>query len=501
MFRFLMIFVAFALALSGCSPDDDFIPSVLDDDDDDDVTHYGEVALEPTGHLTAWLRWETAEPADSVVEFGIGALEYRASYAEPVTEHEVLLAGMRPDETYQIRVTSSTEDGLVFEEDGVEFTNDPLPDWLPLETVFNEYAHDDAVTDPGWTALNIAVLQEDAAMLTTPVTVVVLDHEGQPIFFYRQDSAIPATADVIATWDDDGIVVGGGVAQDESPFKISLAGDILWEDDFVQPMAMAEDYLHHVYYKNTDEYLVSMFISYADGISDKIVAYDVDMAEVWSWDSHILTSECWSGPFLGNVAIVEPDEGVAYYGAHNESLLYKIDMDTGEVIWEMGQRHCSGTLGDFAGEYGHPRAWPMLSHGMEHDGDRWIFYDNRSDLTGSRVVEYELNEETMEASIVWEYPGEYSDDFWYADVWGDVDWLENGNVLVNTGQSWAIEPSSVQHELDDAWAEAGHSRLFELAPVNGEEGKMRIVWEVTLEGDITGSYAADRFPALLEFTQ
>ena len=143
----------------------------------------------------------------------------------------------------------------------------------------------------------------------------------------------------------------------------------------------------------------------------------------------------------------------------------------------------------------------MMPHGMEHDGDRWLFYDNRSDLTGSRVVEYQVDEQNMEANIVWEYPGDYADDPWYADVWGDADWLSNGNVLVTSGQSWDVEPSTTPHELNDAWAEVGHARLFELAPVTGEEGKMRIVWEVALEGDITGSYAADRFPAQLEFIE
>ncbi len=504
MYRFGVVLGFWLIFVAGCSPnDDDFItsnPIDDNDDDDDDVIDYGDVTIEPTGHLTAWVRWETDVPSDSIVEFGIGELEYRQIYTELVTDHEVLLAGTRTDETYQIRVTSSTTDALVFENADIEFTNDPLPDWLPLEAEFNWDVYDAEAVDPGWTVMNIAVLQEDASMVTSPVTVIVLDHEGQPIFHYRQEAEIPATADIEATWDEGEILVGGGLAEGKSPFKLNLAGQITWEDSFVQPFPMSEEYMHHVYYKDDSGNLISMLVSYADGLSDEIVAYDASMAEVWSWNSVKLKEEGYSEyPDLSNVAIVEPENGVAYYGLRDDSMLYKIDMATGDVVWEFGQNHSSGDLGDFAGEYGHPRAWPMLPHGMEHDGDRWLFYDNRSDFTGSRVVEYEVDEATMEASIVWEYPGEYADDPWYGYVWGDADWLLNSNVLVTTGQSWAVDPSSTPHELNDAWAEAGHARLFELAPVGGESDQMRIVWEVALEGDITGSYAADRFSALVEF--
>lgn len=506
MFRLSLVLSFLLVLASGCSPDDDdFLPDLDDDDDgddDDDVTHYGDVTIEPTGHLTAWVRWDTDVPADSIVEFGIGGLEYRQSYAELVTEHEVLLAGLRASETYQIEVMSSDDNGVVFEESNIEFTNDPLPDWLPLTPVFNEDVYDPSATDPGWTVMNIAVLQEDASMVTGPVTVVVLDHEGGVIFYYRQEAEIPATADIEATWDKNGILVGGGLAEGKSPFKLNLAGEMIWEDNFVQPFPMSEEYMHHVYYKDDSGNLISMFVSYADGLSDEIVAYDASMAEVWSWDSVKLKEDGYSEyPDLSNVAIVEPENSVAYYGLRDDSMLYKIDMNTGEVIWEFGQNHSSGDLGDFAGEYGHARAWPMLPHGMEHQGSEWLFYDNRSDLTGSRVVVYEIDEQSMEASIVWEYPGEYVNDPWYGYVWGDADWLESGNVLVTTGQSWAVDPSTAPHELNDAWVEAGHARLFELAPVSGQSDQMRIVWEVALEGDITGSYAADRFPAQFEFIE
>ncbi len=506
MFRLVLIFITFALALiSGCTLDDQY--QFMNDDppysgDDDGVIHYGEVTIEPTGHLTAWVRWRTEILANSVVEFGLDGLEYRVSDPELVTDHEILLAGMRAGETYNIRATSSVEDNLVFQVADIEFANDSLPDWLPLETEFNWGVYDEDMVEPGWTVCNIAVFEGDASMVTTPVTVVVLDHEGQPIFFYRQEAEIPATADIEATWDGDGILVGGGLAEGKSPFKLNLAGEIVWQDEFIQPFPMSERYMHHVYHKDGSGNLTSMLVSYTDGLSDRIMTYDADMSEVWSWDSVRLKEDGYSeSPDLSNVAIVEPESGVAYYGLRDDSMLYKIDMTSGEVIWEFGLNHCTQDVGDFVGEDGHPRAWPMMPHGMEHREKRWLFYDNREQTTGSRVVEYEIDEQTMETSIVWEYPGEYADDPWYAYVWGDADWLGNNNVLVTTGQSWAVEPGTEPHQLRDAWSEVGHARIFELAREENSTERMRRVWEVRLGGNVTGSYAADRFPAQIEFTQ
>lgn len=61
--------------------------------------------------------WNTAEPSDSVVDFGIGAYTTRASDAHPVTRHAVRLAGLAPGTRYLYRVASGgriLRDGLSF---------------------------------------------------------------------------------------------------------------------------------------------------------------------------------------------------------------------------------------------------------------------------------------------------------------------------------------------------------------------------------------------------
>jgi hypothetical protein len=65
----------------------------------------------------------------------------------------------------------------------------------------------------------------------------------------------------------------------------------------------------------------------------------------------------------------------------------------------------------------------------------------------------------MTAEISFEFDGLQTGDWWFAEFWGDVDHLENGNILVTSGQ----------HDLNQ------ESRIFEVT----REGE--IVWNLFLE--------------------
>ena len=63
----------------------------------------------PAGDGTALITWDTDEPADSLVEFGItsGALNLSESNAALVTSHSITLTGLAPSTTYYYQVTST----------------------------------------------------------------------------------------------------------------------------------------------------------------------------------------------------------------------------------------------------------------------------------------------------------------------------------------------------------------------------------------------------------
>ena len=60
-------------------------------------------------------------------------------------------------------------------------------------------------------------------------------------------------------------------------------------------------------------------------------------------------------------------------------------------------------------------------------------YDGRTPLDNySRAVEFAIDEESMEIEQVWEY-GSDIEEILYASFVSDVDWLDNGNILIDFG--------------------------------------------------------------------
>lgn len=63
------------------------------------------------GDTSVSLRWDTDEPADSVVEFGVGEFTTRLEDDALVTRHEVTLLDLEPSTNYEYRVISSDASG------------------------------------------------------------------------------------------------------------------------------------------------------------------------------------------------------------------------------------------------------------------------------------------------------------------------------------------------------------------------------------------------------
>ena len=171
------------------------------------------------------------------------------------------------------------------------------------------------------------------------------------------------------------------------------------------------------------------------------------------------------------------DEEAAYVNSWSLGQAYKVDLETGDLIWTLGEG------GDFAADGAADTPWFSHAHSIEMVPEKegsFLFYDNGPRSRGvSRVVEYTLDEQTMDAEITWEYPGDIAQDRWFNEAWGDVDPLENSNILVTAGNA----------TMGDT-----QSRLFEVT----REGMVvwEVVWGVNDGGDPMGSYAAERIPAV-----
>jgi hypothetical protein len=126
--------------------------------------------------------------------------------------------------------------------------------------------------------------------------------------------------------------------------------------------------------------------------------------------------------------------------------VYKIERDTGEVVWRLG-----GKKSDF--EMG-----PGTRFSYQHDARRLpdgtiTIFDNGTTIfhgglpeavEESRAIVLELDEQKMRASLVGEYT---HPDKQYADAAGNVQVLPNGNVFVGWGRALVFSEFSHDGEL------------------------------------------------------
>ncbi len=171
----------------------------------------------------------------------------------------------------------------------------------------------------------------------------------------------------------------------------------------------------------------------------------------------------------------------------------KISRVTGEVIWRMTGKH-----NDFTFINEHEENAPLyfrVPHDIRrHANGHLTIFDNGNDeqvgggRTYSRGVEYDLDEENMTATMVWEYR---NDPDFLALTGGNCTRLANGNTIINWGGAAKVGEAA-------AMTEAGPNGelLYEIWPAQNKVtgGFKRFVWPledqcttVTRSGLLEGS--------------
>ena len=175
-----------------------------------------------------------------------------------------------------------------------------------------------------------------------------------------------------------------------------------------------------------------------DGIAQEI---DIETGEViFEWRSldHVDVGESYYDPpddptnrfdyFHINSVDVDVD-GNWLISARRTSAVYKIDRNSGEVIWRLG-----GEKSDFEIEENDRFAYQHDAR-RQSDGTITLFdnYGTKDTTERSRGMVLELDEEAMKATLLREYPGGGDH---IADTQGNVQTLPGGNVFVG----WGSEP-------------------------------------------------------------
>jgi len=415
----------------------------------------------------------TAEPVvdlvlaqDLVPSHGAGASSVVCTARDDATERHhaagistIRLFGLLAETSYDCEVTST--DGVA----SIAFETGPLPDWLPSWHL----------AEAGGDRTSYTILNHGTDLTEARETKILLvDPQGRLRWYFDVPYNAP---DLDVSYLGGGqILYGGGYTA--PPTVIDLAGE-------QRLTAVEPDIYHHHAEQLDDGSFVTLTL---DANSDGVISWtgmEIEILDpamrstVWSWRTQRGVDESWlevppapSDPYhMNSVAVLED---AVYASLRDDSAIVKLDRVTGDREWTLGP---SGdfALVDASGAPAPPAAWFYGAHAPEHDGDRILLHDNGYLRPGSRttrIVEMAIDEGARTAEVLWAYtePG------WYEPIWGDVDWLANGNVLYTRAHCAKCVPE-----------DPSTTQIAELDP-----DALTVVWRLVFEDPHDAGYRAER---------
>ncbi|HEY5452430.1 MAG TPA: aryl-sulfate sulfotransferase, partial [Polyangia bacterium] len=440
------------------------------------------IEANPNSVLSCYVSWKTTAPAESVVQFGVGnPTQWEISDAATVTDHRVLIIGMRANQTYAIKAISGAQSGTG------SFKTGALPANIPVGTIS---VNDTARAQAGWTLMNMQRVNATTGSGVVipnspyPPMAVIYDSEGQPVW-YVIDGTSPDNGGAVSTLlTDKGILVGPTWNAQQTtgtpPREFDFAGNIIWECKHAA-CAAGKSVSHHAGKLSNGHYVIIEDVTVNNVKSPVFREITADNQEVWSLDwaklvpppAGAMTDWCHGNSITIDIAKNEVYANCRWVG------LLKTTYTNPTKQWLMPASCASMGLGDIT----YSGTQYVDSHDPEiHSDGTILFYDNGGWNTRcpmsqyhSRIVEYQVDQTMKKATLTWQFPGSFSvtDTFytsWYAAYWGDANRLANGNVLVVAG---VLSPTLQTH----------------IAEVVKADGK--IVWELKFP-NFYGAYRATR---------
>ena len=413
----------------------------------------------PANALSFFAEWVTDYPVKTKLNVDCGE-EYRTTFkdSEPRVKHQVFVMGLFDGAHCDFEVHASSGGGATSNSSQVIEVG-PLPDYLPEFTV--NIPHPDKL-QAGWTLFNL-----NNSNNGQPLLAVILDRNGRYRWYFRVPDPTPGSDNDMRAVEE-GIWIGGTWGRID-PFLISWEGEILWRTYLK---------MHHVLRPWGDRSFLHLWgektctgedwDGYEDVSSGAVYLYDMDEGKAtWSWVlCHHYTPpniyEDWSHvnavvPFSGNRSLL--------VSSRNQHLLFKVNIDTGQIVWKMG------STGDFE-IADDDLFYRQHAPEVQANGNILLYDNGKSSRPYSRAIElaYTYTDEVKEAHVVWSFT---PDPLIYTPIWGDADRLANGNTLITLGTR----------------ARDKHSRLMEASSDNPGI----LLWDLTFPLD-WGVYRAQRIP-------
>ncbi len=494
----------------------------------------------PSVPLAGVLSFATDEPVETTIQVSDGKNEWTLEYDQTKDPQQGLpVIGMRADREHKISVVIRDLAGNETKaESTLTFTTPPLPEgadqFPPLDVTVQETES----MEPGITLLSVRrnkaqrsnLVQGDREIKAFNQKfgmLLAIDHQGEPLWYYEQDSRI----------SDFEVLENGNIiylTQDFRAVEIDWLGNIInswWATG--RPKGKAEgiplntDTLHHDIYdlpngnlavlgteiRTIDNYYTSETDPNAPRkpqkvMGDIIIEFTRDGEVVWEWNTfdHLdvfrIGYETFSGYWErrgfpdtldwthANNLVYDEKDDAWLISLRYQSAIVKVDRQTGDFLWILGEpsgweEKLQDKLFTLEGD----GKWFYFQHSpTPTPHGNYLVYDNRTfgarpfdppvplAESYSRVVEYELDKETMTAKEVWtsEIPGEETV---VTFAVGAVDWLpETNNVLVSYG--YLVPKDKInQVEWDTILSINGWTRVREFKYTNPAE----IVWEIIMD--------------------
>ncbi len=500
-----------------------------DDDDDDDSAQnlpvqvsVGDNAFNP---FSAWVTVASDLEVSAVVEYGEGGSFDLATPEETVAagvDAEILVLGLRADREYQLRVVAS--DGVdSWTSESLTHVTAPLDEgWPQCPVEFHvaeaEFGSEEALCLPGrkgdadymyfcidrWGETVYALRHPEGRQLpmlramstgdwaTVPMDgseLLLFDHKGElfqqwPPFFFddltRFEHRWIDFHDVVELVEGPwaGALALASICEDTVQGAVLPGGGIIVFD--VQSEQVLWDWCPHGEFG--DEQPI-----------DPLLSYDYDALDVTTGWMHV------------NALVhgLDPDESQFFWlSVRSQDWVIKVDVDTDAVVWRLGyggEFELVEDLDDGNSPELPAADWFYHQHSPERievDGSRtrFLIFDNgnlRADENGgilagepySRVVEYEIDEQTLRASVRFDH-GDHiygSPGHFYGDSNGDANMLPSGDAVV--------------------FSVGGMGEVNFVAEVSYPEAEER--WRYQCEAAVeerAALYRSEYYPSLYDFT-
>jgi hypothetical protein len=446
--------------------------------------------------LAGTLTLATDIPARVIVSVSDGTNTWERNFYDYRTAHSFPLLGFKPGRTNQITVT-------VRDHQGEEFTT-PLPTVFVTGQLPSDFPKiqlwksDPEKMSPGYTLFRIQNQNSLKAYLG------IVDSAGEVVWY----SGISTTSDArqlpngnlfipLTTNFVEVNMLGNTVRSWNVPagLNINLHDGVPTDHGTILYINDASRMLTNFPTSNTVSNAPTQTTSVLYNRIVEISATDGSLLNLWSpidfLDPRRLTYLTFDSRVgLGwdiehaNALIEDPRDNSIIVSMRNQNLVFKFTRD-GQLKWLLGPTNNWGTnfqqylftpVGTpFEWQYGQhaPSITPQGTLLLYDDGNnRAMPFDPSLANTNnySRAVEYDLNEQTMEITHVWDY-GKTNDDRLYTDRVGNADCLPNGNVLINFGYVIyvnGVRPSTnsaaaVMCRIKEVTHEANPEVVFDLA--------------------------------------